>query len=218
MSNIKNQVFGIPGWGFNSDIFKHLNIEHIGLDYYELEESSIFSIAKRLGAQISNQAILLGWSLGGLIAINIAYLYPDKIKQLVLINAPPRFSEGENWIGIKNENASQFLSNAISNFSSMQQHFVRLVSYPNTSLKHRKILNESLTRKSTNQLALLNEMFSIDLREEYKSITSRITQIINDKDAVINQNAKQILALNPNVQLIRTPNGHAGFLFKKAIT
>jgi pimeloyl-[acyl-carrier protein] methyl ester esterase len=41
--------------------------------------------------------ILLGWSLGGLIAIRLARRLPQRIHRLVLVGTTPRFVTGPDW-------------------------------------------------------------------------------------------------------------------------
>lgn len=42
---------------------------------------------------------LLGWSLGGLLAQNIALQTPEKIESLICLATTPRFTQADNWTG-----------------------------------------------------------------------------------------------------------------------
>ena len=42
---------------------------------------------------------LLGWSLGGLVAQNIALKHPEKIESLICLATTPRFTQTDNWSG-----------------------------------------------------------------------------------------------------------------------
>jgi len=49
-------------------------------------------------AALPDQACLLvGWSLGGMLAIQIAARYPQHIAALALVSTTPRFKASENW-------------------------------------------------------------------------------------------------------------------------
>ncbi|MBT8420832.1 MAG: alpha/beta fold hydrolase [Gammaproteobacteria bacterium] len=41
--------------------------------------------------------IFMGWSLGGLVALEVAHRYPERVRALVLVAAAPRFTNTENW-------------------------------------------------------------------------------------------------------------------------
>jgi pimeloyl-[acyl-carrier protein] methyl ester esterase len=43
------------------------------------------------------RAAWLGWSLGGLFALQVAQRHPERVRALVMLCAPPRFMRGEDW-------------------------------------------------------------------------------------------------------------------------
>ncbi|VEB52926.1 Biotin synthesis protein BioH [Salmonella enterica subsp. enterica] len=50
-----------------------------------------------------DQAIWLGWSLGGLVASQMALTHPERVQALVTVASSPCFSAREGWPGIKPE-------------------------------------------------------------------------------------------------------------------
>jgi len=53
-----------------------------------------------VAAQVVTQvppAVWLGWSLGGLFAMNVAQKFPDAVRGLVMLAASPRFVRGADW-------------------------------------------------------------------------------------------------------------------------
>jgi pimeloyl-[acyl-carrier protein] methyl ester esterase len=48
-------------------------------------------------ASVSNRYSLLGWSLGGQIALDLAAAMPGQIDRLVLVAATPRFAQSVDW-------------------------------------------------------------------------------------------------------------------------
>ena len=42
-------------------------------------------------------AVWLGWSLGGLVALDAALRYPEKVTRLVLVGATPKFVQAPDW-------------------------------------------------------------------------------------------------------------------------
>lgn len=60
-------------------------------------------------------AMWLGWSLGGLVALNAAIRQPRKIQKLVLVGATPSFSKQDNWEWGLDASARQAFSDGLEN-------------------------------------------------------------------------------------------------------
>ncbi|WP_374603482.1 pimeloyl-ACP methyl ester esterase BioH [Arenimonas sp.] len=50
-----------------------------------------------VAAQVPARAIWLGWSLGGLVALQAAVKHPGAVRGLVMLAASPRFVRGDDW-------------------------------------------------------------------------------------------------------------------------
>src|SRR5580698_3178204 len=48
-------------------------------------------------SSISDRYSLLGWSLGGQIAIDLAAAMPGSVERLILVATTPRFAKSEDW-------------------------------------------------------------------------------------------------------------------------
>ena len=57
----------------------------------------IGAVAEHLLAQLPPRCALLGWSLGAKLALEIAARAPERIEQLVLLCATPRFAQSDDW-------------------------------------------------------------------------------------------------------------------------
>ena len=77
----------LPGFGVNSDT--------------QLQPYTIENIAETIQQQLCQPAVIIGWSLGGLVATEIARCYKKKVSALVTIASSPLFTETNNWPGIK---------------------------------------------------------------------------------------------------------------------
>jgi pimeloyl-[acyl-carrier protein] methyl ester esterase len=58
---------------------------------------SLSALTDSVAALCPGPAIWLGWSLGGLVALNAALLQPSKVAQLVLVGATPKFVQAPDW-------------------------------------------------------------------------------------------------------------------------
>ncbi len=97
----------IHGWGLNSGVWQP-TVERLSLNYQvitidlpgfglNVEKSispySLVQISKLISDSIDIPAIYIGWSLGGLVAAQIALDYPEKVQGLVTIASSPCFIE-----------------------------------------------------------------------------------------------------------------------------
>lgn len=61
-------------------------------------------VADALAASIPGPATWVGWSLGGLYALNVALRHPNKVERLILVSSTPRFSVAPDWpLGLADE-------------------------------------------------------------------------------------------------------------------
>lgn len=210
-------VYAIPGWGFCSSIFNSLNREElnlIGLNYLNAPLTSLESIAQYLVTQLPDRAVLLGWSFGGLIAIELAALFPEKVKKLILMSSQAKLVSDNDWTGIDRSNADNFAEAWMKNPAQQMEQFISLISYPSRSLMLRSTLRKYLFSQYTAQLTLLlTLLLDADLRNQYQKLDVDVLHIVNSRDVVIPQNVAQIKGLKPNASVEEFKNtGHAGFL------
>ena len=213
----KVAIYMIPGWGFYSDLFQYSELNeftYVGLDYFNEENLSLQSISRVLAIRIPNHSTILGWSFGGLIAITLAYLFPDKVKKLILLASQPKFLEDLFWKGITHKIADHFVETAQYNFKQLKTSFISLVNYPSHNSKYKKHLEKNyITHHDVALVKLLKVMFSTDLRHEYQAIKSKILHIVSNRDAVLPQTQHQLRQLKSNVEIVSLDKvGHAGFL------
>lgn len=241
MPNIHNiyEIYAIPGWGFQAEIFlvsgimaefniialnyvNYMNnIEHVNLQY-EIEHSTqvIESLAIRLSKQIPNDSIVLGWSLGGLIAIKLAYLFPNKVSKLILVSSQAKFlCRPSEYNGINSNQASSFIASLKSNYEKQIEQFISLVNYPCSNSQLKELLidnfikNKNNNNSNENLILLLTTLMTADFCLEYQKLSAHILHIINTDDAVIKQNAHYLKLLKPSAVIAEISKaGHAGFL------
>ncbi len=102
----------LHGWGATSrvwdDVVVGLQSEydllpvHLpGHDESWLSEGSLLELAleliDKLEQMASGKAVFLGWSLGGLLAMQVAMLRPDLVRALLLVASTPVFVRQKNW-------------------------------------------------------------------------------------------------------------------------
>ncbi len=99
----------VHGWGMNARVFDTLaekladDFEVCALDLPghggrdALPQNTLQSWADDLVQQLPDGALLLGWSLGGQVAMRAALDQPGKIARLILLASTPRFVAADGW-------------------------------------------------------------------------------------------------------------------------
>lgn len=111
----------LHGWGLNHAVWQQI-IPFLQQNYQVLTPDlpgfglnqrcpcpyTLSAVAAQLAPQIPPQSLVLGWSLGGLIATQLALDFPDKIKTLALVASSPCFLAKTGWPGMESKVLTQF--------------------------------------------------------------------------------------------------------------
>ena len=109
MPSPKPHLALVHGWGMNARVFDELaallaaDFEVRALDLPghggrdALADNTLQGWADDLVRQLPDNAILLGWSLGGQVAMRAALDHPHKIARLILLASTPKFVATEDW-------------------------------------------------------------------------------------------------------------------------
>jgi pimeloyl-[acyl-carrier protein] methyl ester esterase len=100
----------LHGWGLHGGIWKDLaaaladRFTLITVDLPGHGHSRATAMPEQLAAVtdliaegVDETAAWLGWSLGGLVALDVANRYPHKVTRLVLVDSTPRFVQNADW-------------------------------------------------------------------------------------------------------------------------
>jgi pimeloyl-[acyl-carrier protein] methyl ester esterase len=99
----------LHGWGMNLRVFDRLRsalAEHHRVTAFDLAghgkspwtaDSSPHQQLARLAAVLPRDAVLVGWSLGGQLALQLAAVPALAVRRLVLIASSPRFVRSDDW-------------------------------------------------------------------------------------------------------------------------
>lgn len=99
----------LHGWGMNSHVWQpllptlaqHAQVTCIDLPGHgtnsHLPLGTLAEAVTQLAPHIPQDAIVMGWSLGGLIAQGLAHALPERIAALILIASTPKFIAEGDW-------------------------------------------------------------------------------------------------------------------------
>ncbi|MHA7002904.1 pimeloyl-ACP methyl ester esterase BioH [Aeromonas schubertii] len=104
----------LHGWGMNSAVWhgvapllaNHYRLHLVDLPGFgasalpDRVDYSLEWLAEEVVKVLPERTILLGWSLGGLVASQIALTHPQRVQQLITVASSPCFLAREGWPGI----------------------------------------------------------------------------------------------------------------------
>ncbi|OKY26671.1 pimeloyl-ACP methyl ester esterase BioH [Thalassotalea sp. PP2-459] len=151
----------IHGWGLNAGVWQPLaetladkfriitvDLPGYGENHQQLcSPYSLTNIAEKICQTINEPAVYVGWSLGGLVANQIALEYPSLVTGLVNVASTPCFLQQDNWRGIQ--------PTVLTNF-------------------HRQLAQD--TQKTIDSFLKIQAMGSPHIRQDIKRIRTLIMQ------------------------------------------
>ena len=94
---LQNPVF-IHGWAFSSKVFEHfrgIKYDLPGHGKNRKPFKDFEEVLKELAQLTYKKHDIIGWSLGGSVALLFALRFPEKVNRLILIGTTPHF--GGAW-------------------------------------------------------------------------------------------------------------------------
>ncbi|GAV21028.1 pimeloyl-[acyl-carrier protein] methyl ester esterase [Mariprofundus micogutta] len=165
--------------------------------------------------------LLIGWSLGGMLALQIAATYPERVAQLALISTTPRFRASHDWPHGSNAEVFEGFRDAVESGTpkSLNRFFMLMLHGDEISRSaYNQLAREAVDReKRVTQAGLqsgLELLEHLDLREQVKKISQPTLVIHGENDVIVPVEAGQWLAgqLSDRQQLFFSACGHAPFL------
>ena len=255
INHIESNSSGIPlallhGWGLNHRVWSEVSGEFVtqrnvlGIDLPGHGQSKMLddgyslanvskSIHDAINVSIRNlneqKIMLLGWSLGGLTAMNIAIENPEFVAGLILLSSSPQFARTEDWPhGMAPELLAGFASDLQNDYQETVQRFLALQSMGSLRAKEEirflrdallgeKSEGESDTTQTPDPNALeggLALLQHVNLRPALKKISCPTLIINGERDRLVNpQIGTQMCELIPQARhVVIESAGHAAFI------
>jgi len=223
----------LHGWGFNGAIWEetaHMLAKNAQINCIDLpghgsspmpaNDYNIEILADLIAETLPEQGNVIGWSLGGMIAMQIALRHPQKIRRLILVGSVARFVRDDDWrYAISTEILQEFSESLSNDIQQTLQRFVALqiMGSDESRVILRKLRELMNSNEAPHPAALqggLKILQEVDLRNQLPEITQPTLMIVGKRDTLSRpKTAKQMLPLLPNAQLeIIDGAGHAPFL------
>lgn len=205
--NIRIQGHGpdlvlLHGWGVNNAVFDNLipslsnyrvhNVDLPGFGESDEISGDIDNWCSALIAQLPNNAIWLGWSLGGLVATKLALTYPQAIRGLITLCSSPCFEaeQQQNWPGIDPNVLAQFSQQLMADLPKTIERFLGIQAMGTESAKQdiRNLKKLLLAKPLPSHCVLeqgLNMLKQVDLRKDIAAITCPWLRVWGRLDALV---------------------------------
>lgn len=230
-SNPLRPLVLLHGWGLSAAVWRPL-LDHLdprrpvhapdlpGHGGAAPAGDTLASWAEALLPALPGNSVLVGWSLGAQLALELAHRHPERIARLVLIGASPRFTASEDWPhGLPGATLDDFRAQFDSAPEATQRRFVALQSLGDRARKAvSAALSGSLTpADASHQAALatgLRLLADTDLRPLSSALAQPVRLLHGSEDKLMPLAAAEWLADQlPGGRLsVFDQAGHAPFL------
>jgi len=230
IQSAKPDLVLMHGWGTSSDIWRpwlpflseHYSIICIdlpGLGLSKVDDSenySLQSVVSALADKVPNNSILLGWSLGGLLAIALAEKLQQRIKGLITIACNPCFVQRDDWPdAMSRADFSTFEANmALHPTKTLSRFFMLQVqggSQQKEILKHLRAVGENVQHS---QLCASLHLLKHDLRESLAQLSVPSLHFYAEMDLLVPRQLQLLIpALATNITSLEVKGaGHLPFV------
>ncbi|MGX5087917.1 pimeloyl-ACP methyl ester esterase BioH [Enterobacter sp. UPMP2052] len=221
----------LHGWGLNAEVWRcvseelasHFTLHLVDLPGYGRSSGygamTLAEMANEVLDAAPQNAIWLGWSLGGLVASQIALTHLERVQALVTVASSPCFSAHDAWPGIKPEVLAGFQQQLSADFQRTVERFLALQTMgTETARQDARTLKQTVLSLPMPDVAVLNGgleiLRTVDLREPLASLALPHLRIYGYLDGLVPRKVVPLLdALWPESEsLVVAKAAHAPFI------
>ncbi|MEZ5465991.1 MAG: pimeloyl-ACP methyl ester esterase BioH [Lysobacteraceae bacterium] len=221
----------IHGWAMHGGVFAPL-VERLSADF-ELHVVDLpghgrnrddaaldLNDCTRRIAEATPPAAWLGWSLGGLVALNAALHRPAAVTSLLMLSSTPRFVASDDWPdGVRASLFSSFAEGLRRDYRGTLEQFLALEAFGSDHLRDElRALKQQLFARGEPDASVLETglqlLASTDFRSQLPELACRSLWLGGRRDRLVNWSAMEAAAaMCANAETCRVDGaGHASFL------
>ena len=200
----------LHGWGLNSGVWQALSAlfkenkkshyELIPIDLpgfginnqLDIKPYSLSNICHHIDNVIGQPAIYLGWSLGGLVATEMALNYPNKVLGLITVASSPYFVEQQenNWPGIQENVLNNFHQQLTEDTAKTIKNFLKIQAMGSPQIRQdlklitQLVMEQPLPSRETLSDSL-NLLSHCDLRKQLVRIKQPFLRLYGNNDRLV---------------------------------
>ncbi|MDR0217559.1 MAG: pimeloyl-ACP methyl ester esterase BioH [Enterobacteriaceae bacterium] len=192
----------LHGWGLNAEVWRsvetrlasHFRVHLVDLPGYGRSQSypamTLAEMADIVWQQAPENALWIGWSLGGLVASQIALDHPEQVAGLITVASSPKFSEEADWPGIKPSVLDAFRQQLSEDYQKTIERFLALQTLGTDSARQdARLLKSVVLSQPMPTVEVLNAgleiLHSDDLRAELAQLDVPFLRIYGYLDGLV---------------------------------
>jgi pimeloyl-[acyl-carrier protein] methyl ester esterase len=222
----------LHGWGLNAEVWRciteplsaHFRLHLVDLPGFGRSQGfgalTLDEMVDALLPQLPEKAIYLGWSLGGLVASQLALRWPQRVTGLITVASSPCFTaDEESWPGIKPETLAGFQQQLSDDYQRTVERFLALQTLGTPSARQdARALKEVVLSQPMPPVDVLagglEILRSADLREEMATLQVPLLRIYGYLDGLVPRKVAALLDRRwpASASLIIEKAAHAPFI------
>ncbi len=192
----------LHGWGFSSAVWRPLitALQVHGVDAIHAVDLPGFGTAfhepcpalepllDSIAAQLPARAVVCGWSLGGMLALQLAARYPDRIDGIITLGSNLHFTQDGDWPGMPRADYAQFCQRFVAQPEKTWRRFLQLQLKGDGAAAECQPALDSLVDYSALQPVAAEKMLGllgeIDNRALFPGLAVRGLHLFGEEDAI----------------------------------
>ena len=201
----------LPGHGYSQPSESNLTVE------------SMTDAVSNTLATLNGPATILGWSLGGFVALELARLFPQRFNRLVWIAGTPSFVRRTDWpMGMVPETLAGFADGLKQDYRTTLKRFISLNSGKSGDRALLKAMQDRVFDRGEPTMATLDQGLAIlrdcDAREHLAATAQPMLVVQGSGDRLVHPDTVDgIRALRDIDTCLVEGAGHAPFLAQPAM-
>ncbi|WP_017727661.1 alpha/beta fold hydrolase [Halalkalibacterium ligniniphilum] len=229
------KIMLLPGWGMDAAVWFSIceglegPLEFLFIDWQEICSAAEFKAraARELNAHKDQEVMIIGWSLGSLVAIELAAEYPCSVSRLILFGATSKFTiEGDYTYGWDTRMVERMRHRLIKDKeATLNDFYKRMFSLTEQQEQRHLTFSEEIVNKHFQNkdvpslLHGLDYLIKIDNRSKLSMISTPLLLIHGEEDSICPPQASSYIAENHGgitKLALLSKVGHMPFYTKKA--
>lgn len=218
----------IHGWGVSRGAWSRVlprlacnfRVTELELPGYGVNSACRVGVFEELCAVVADalpsRAMVVGWSLGGLVALAIAARFPERVGRLALVASTPCFTQRDDWtLAMPNDTLNRFSDELVLDSEATVCRFVAL-QFLGVAIDKALVrgLQQAVAGQEVGAGVLeagLGFLSKTDLRREFTGFEGDLRILLGGRDRLVPAEVGEALCdLNPRAQLrVISDAGHA---------
>ncbi|MCB1657818.1 MAG: alpha/beta fold hydrolase [Pseudomonadales bacterium] len=209
----------IHGWGLHSGVFNKIIEPLRAFAHVTLIDRAGYAPSPMMTAAQETQAILniappcaiyIGWSLGGMLVLDLASRYPHRVMAVMVVATNPCFVQRDDWLcAMPLATFKAFEQSVVDNMYVGLLRFIGLQCQGSATQRHdiRYLQEQLMARAMPNYHALLaglSDLLQLDIRQTVQVLRCPMIWLRGAKDSLAKADIDALFALNPLIAVSTT--------------